>query len=90
LLDDAAKRGGTPRAQLQVRSVKSVVWSDGSMGCPQPDRMYTQALVPGWLIEVGAPGAAVLRYHASQRGAWLHCPASQAQMPLPGAEGTLR
>lgn len=86
LLDDAAQRSGQPRAQLQVRTVQSVMWSDGSMGCPQPGRMYTQALIPGWLIEVGAPGAAAMRYHASQRGAWLHCPASRAQAPLPGAD----
>jgi hypothetical protein len=82
MLDDAAQRSGVPRAQLRVKSAQAVVWSDGSMGCPQPGRMYTQALVPGWLIEVDAPGAAPLRYHASQRGAWLHCPASRAQAPL--------
>jgi hypothetical protein len=85
VLDDAAQRSGATRAQLNVKSAQAVMWSDGSMGCPQPGRMYTQALVPGWLIEIavaGAPTATVLRYHASQRGAWLHCPASRAQAPL--------
>jgi hypothetical protein len=86
LMADAAQRSGTPVQQLQVRRAQSVTWSDGSMGCPQPGRMYTQALIPGWLIEVAAPGGGVLRYHASQRGAWLHCPAERAHAPLPGEE----
>jgi hypothetical protein len=27
-----------------------VTWSDGSLGCPEPDMMYTQALVEGYRI----------------------------------------
>jgi hypothetical protein len=27
-----------------------VTWSDGSLGCPEPDVMYTQALVDGYRI----------------------------------------
>jgi hypothetical protein len=85
LLDDAARRSGVPVAQLQVRAMQAVTWSDGSMGCPIPGRMYTQALVPGWRVEIAtaAPGAgAVLHYHASRRGAWLWCPAERAQAPI--------
>jgi hypothetical protein len=87
LLDDAARRSGVTAAQLQVRAMQAVTWSDGSMGCPIPGRMYTQALVPGWRIEIAAAGAvagaaAVLHYHASRRGAWLWCPAERAQAPI--------
>jgi hypothetical protein len=90
VMADAAKRSGAPESQLGVRQVQAVTWSDGAMGCPQPGRMYTQALVPGWLIELTAPDGAVLRYHASRRGAWLHCPAGRAQTPGPSNEGAVK
>ncbi len=70
-------------ATLSV-AVESVTWSDGSLGCPQPGMMYTQALVPGWRVIVG-DGRTSLRYHASANGAWVRCPAGSARDPLPGA-----
>ena len=54
----------------------------GSLGCPEPGRMYTQALIPGYLIRVQAD-ATVLEYHANARGQWLYCPAERAVAPLP-------
>ncbi|MBI3156766.1 MAG: hypothetical protein HYZ20_15360 [Burkholderiales bacterium] len=62
-------------------TLQDAVWSDGSLGCPQPGMMYTQALVPGWRVVVG-DGAREWVYHASRAGAWLHCPAGIAQPPL--------
>ena len=82
---DAARRGGVPREQLQIVSARAVTWSDGAMGCPMPGMAYTQALVPGWRIELQAPGQAALLYHASRRGGWLWCPRERAQPPLPAA-----
>ncbi|MFC1696173.1 hypothetical protein ACFL1C_08650 [Pseudomonadota bacterium] len=38
-----------------VREV-NVTWRDGSLGCPQKDRMYTQALVEGVLIILRVDG----------------------------------
>ena len=81
---DAARRWNLPNgAALQV-SIESVIWADGSIGCPQPGRMYTQALVPGWRLVV-RDGGRELVYHASQRGQWVQCPPGRAQPPLPGA-----
>ncbi|WP_329000435.1 hypothetical protein OHA18_39120 [Kribbella sp. NBC_00709] len=44
---DLAKRLGVDAAQVTVVSSEEVTWSDGSLGCPDPDMRYTQALVPG-------------------------------------------
>lgn len=80
---DAAKlwQRGDAGAGLSLR-VQAVTWRDGALGCPQPDRMYTQALVPGWLAVV-SDGVRQARYHASRSGFWLECPAQLAQPPLP-------
>ncbi len=86
LREDAARRSGVAAADLRVISVEAVMWSDGALGCPQPGRMYTQALVPGHRVRIAAPGAveAPMHYHIGTRGnAWLYCPADRAQEPLP-------
>jgi hypothetical protein len=81
ILADARQRSGDGSAR--VVSAEAVTWSDGSLGCPQPDRMYTQALVPGWRIRVAAAGQE-LDYHASTRGAWVLCPPGRSKPPVPG------
>ena len=40
------------RADLKVLSAEAVTWSDGSLGCPEPGMMYTQALVPGYRVQI--------------------------------------
>jgi hypothetical protein len=80
---DAARRAGVDRAALQLASAQAVTWSDGALGCPVPGRLYTQALVPGWRIEVAAPGQTPLLYHASRRGGWQWCARERARPPLP-------
>ena len=88
LLEDAARRSALPASRLRVATLEPVVWRDGALGCPQPGRLYPQALVPGYRVRIapidGASGG-VLDYHVSERGGWLHCPAGQAQSPLPRA-----
>lgn len=59
-------------SQLELK-VEALIWSDGSLGCPQPGLSYTQALVPGWRLVVRHQ-ARVAVYHASQQGQWLLCP----------------
>jgi len=81
---DAAQRTGLAPEALELISAEAVTWSDGSLGCPQPGRMYTQALVPGYRVRLRGPGGE-MDYHASTRGAPVLCPAGQAVNPLPGA-----
>ena len=81
-LVDAAGRTGQNRAELKVLSAEAVTWSDGSLGCPQPGMMYTQALVPGYRIRIEA-GGQVLDYHAGRSGRPVLCPAERSVEPSP-------
>lgn len=81
LREDAARRSGVSAAQLQVVSVEDVTWADGALGCAQPRKVYTMALVPGWRIVLTAPSGPPQHYHASRRGNWVWCPRERAQPP---------
>ncbi len=80
-LADAARRAVPGSAAPTVLRAERVTWPDGSLGCPQPGRMYTMALVPGYRIRVRS-GDAVLDYHAALRGAPVLCPAGRATEPV--------
>ena len=67
VLDMAAAGSGQDRATLVIVSAKAVTWNDGSLGCPKPGVMYTQALVDGFRVVVAA-GDRQLDYHMSQTG----------------------
>jgi hypothetical protein len=84
VLADAAKQTGVGKGSLVVVSSESVVWSDGSLGCPQPGIMYTQALVPGYRIKVRA-GQTLLDYHATANGNFVLCPPGRGVDPVDGA-----
>ena len=53
---DAAERFGVPEEEVAVAGALRVTWSDGSIGCPEPGMMYTQALVPGYLLTLEVAG----------------------------------
>lgn len=63
-LADASERFGVPEDRVAVAGALRVVWSDGSLGCPDPDTMYTQALVPGYLLTLEVDGRRVA-YHGA-------------------------
>jgi hypothetical protein len=69
---DAANKAGADSAQVEVISVEEVTWNDGSLGCPQPGMMYTQARVPGYKVIVKV-GDQQFTYHAAQRGSFVEC-----------------
>ncbi len=79
-LQDAAARSQLAVSALKVLSADRVTWSDGSLGCPLPGMMYTQALVPGYRIRIAA-GGQTLHYHAGPRGPAQYCPPDRVQPP---------
>lgn len=83
-LGDAARRSRRDISALTVALAEAVVWPDGSMGCPQPGMAYTQALVPGFRIQILADGQ-TLEYHASTRGQPFYCPPTRITLPTPEA-----
>lgn len=44
---DLATHLGIAEDEIAITSAATVVWNDGSVGCPQPGMSYTQALVDG-------------------------------------------
>lgn len=53
---DVATRAGVDPTAVEVVTAEAVEWSDGSLGCPQPGMVYTQAIVSGWRVVVRAGG----------------------------------
>ena len=64
---DLADRTGITADDITVVSAESVVWNDGSLGCPQPGESYTQALVPGYRIVLEADDTNFV-YHGADGG----------------------
>ena len=56
ILKEAAALAKVSHEQLVIVRAQSVVWNDGSLGCPEPGMMYTQALVNGYWVVIEAAG----------------------------------
>ncbi len=81
-VDDAARRSGKPRDAVKIVAAEAVTWSDGSLGCPEPGVLYTQALVRGYRIVVEV-AEQQLEYHAGQQGPPTFCPPDRVLPPAP-------
>jgi len=77
---DAVARG-LPAQDITVQSAQRVTWRDGSLGCPEPQMQYTQALVPGWRVILRV-GDAAYDYHATANGHLILCPRERATDPI--------
>jgi hypothetical protein len=53
---EVARLASVPIDQVIVVSAEDVTFPDGSLGCPQPGMVYTQALVDGYKIVAEAGG----------------------------------
>ena len=80
-LNAASKETGLAKSELEVVLAEAVIWPDGSMGCPQPDVVYTQATVPGYRVRVRA-GDVLLNYHANSKGLVFLCPSVSETDPV--------
>lgn len=79
ILEDAETRAAAEDEDLAVVRAEAVTWNDGSLGCPQPGVMYTQALVDGYwvVLEVGGEE---FDYRAAASGFFTLC---ERGLPLP-------
>ena len=75
------QKGLTSPSEVKLIKAKGVTWRSGALGCPKPGENYTQALVKGRLIILGA-GDKHYRYHASQFGEPFYCETSSAESPV--------
>lgn len=69
---DALTRSGATQSSVTVQTAEQVEWSDGSLGCPAPDMMYTQAIVPGYHVVLDV-GGQTYDYRLSERGLIVLC-----------------
>lgn len=83
-VDDLAETDGVDEASIVVVLAEPVTWRDGSLGCPEPDRAYTQALVDGYRIELAVDDATYW-YHGSGDGDPFRC--DEPREPVPGSSG---
>lgn len=56
ILDDLSEMLGQPVEDPTVVSAQSITYNDGSLGCPEPGQMYTQALVEGYRVILEVDG----------------------------------
>jgi hypothetical protein len=81
---DAARRFEVAESAVVLSAAEQVSWSDGSLGCPEPGRMYTQALVPGYRVTATTPMGR-MRYHTDSRGQVVTCAQPRPRASSPGA-----
>lgn len=78
---DLSQRLDIPPERVRVVSAQAVTWSDGSLGCPRSDGVYTQALVEGFQIVLVADGEEH-HYHAGPERRPFPCPEERRQAPI--------
>lgn len=69
---DAAKRFGVAESAVVLTRAEQVTWNDGSLGCPEPGRMYTQSLISGYLV-IAKTAEGELAYHTDSRAYAVNC-----------------
>ncbi len=77
---ELANRLGIEIDKVDFSGVTPVMWRSGALGCPQPGKEYTQALVRGTLLMLRVENTPY-RYHSIPRGEPFYCPDSQAEPP---------
>jgi hypothetical protein len=80
ILNKAAALAKVAREQLVMVRAEPVVWNDGSLGCPEPGMMYTQALVNGYWVIIDAAGQ-TYDFRVDRSGRFQLCPPGQGQPP---------
>lgn len=79
--EDLATTQNISQEAISVIRAEEIIWSDGSLGCPEPGQLYTQAVVDGYWIVLGANGR-TYDYHAAETGYFVLC---QNKLPVPPA-----
>ncbi len=71
-MKDLSRRLGLPLQAIEVVGVEAVTWRDGSLGCPRPGMIYTQALEEGVRIRLRA-GERIYAYHGGATRKPFYC-----------------
>jgi hypothetical protein len=82
ILKEAATLAKVSSEKLVIVRAQPVTWSDGSLGCPEPGAMYTQALINGYWVVIDAVGK-TYDFRVDNAGRFRLCPAGRGHPPLP-------
>jgi len=72
IITDFSTKENYDREAISIIRAESVIWSDGSLGCPKPGEMYTQATVQGYWVVLQSAGKE-FDYRASSTGYFFPC-----------------
>src|SRR5262249_50856356 len=82
ILNEASKLANLSREQLVIVRAEAAVWSDGSLGCPEPGMEYAQTLVTGYWVVIDAAGQ-TYDFRVGRDGSFWLCPAGRGRPPVP-------
>lgn len=77
IMSDLEQRTGQPRSEFVEVVGAAVEWSDASLGCPQPGRMYPQVITPGYHIVLRVDDVEY-DYRATTEGFFFLCSPNDA------------
>jgi len=80
---DLAQRLAIDQSAISVAEAMTVVWPDGSLGCPRPGMQYTQVLHDGFLIRLQAQGRTFAYHGGGSRPPFL-CESPDRRGPAAG------
>jgi hypothetical protein len=80
ILKEAAALAKVAHEKLVILRAQPVVWNDGSLGCPEPGMMYTQALVNGYWVVINA-GGETYDFRVGRDGRFRLCPEGRGRPP---------
>lgn len=83
---DLAQRLSIAISEINLVKVEEVVWSNASLGCPQPGMVYADMLTAGYLVLLGAKDT-VYEYHTSKGTEVIYC--VNPLPPVPGVPGDI-
>ena len=86
LKSDMAALTGAATDEIVVIRDQATVWNDGSLGCPQPDMIYTQALVNGYWVVLKV-GEVEYDYRAAESGYFFLCESGGFSPISPPSDG---
>jgi len=79
--EDLSQRLGISTEEIELVSFENKVWSDSSLGCPQPSMRYLQVQKEGYLIRLRI-GNELYNYHGSDETPPFLCEQASLLLPL--------
>lgn len=72
VIEDLAKRLNENANKISVVTIEAANWRDGSLGCPEPGKVYTQATTSGYEVILESVGK-TYTYHAVNNVHFVYC-----------------